>query len=597
MSGIVVTSALRTLAKPYRARIGLLVALGVLAGLCEGVGISLFLPLLHSMDPAGFGGEAGGELGRWYNRLFEGVDPASRMQVVLGAMFVLLATKAALNAVNGLLFARLDALFVDDLRRRVLDQALRVDLGFVERYRTGELITTLQSQTWETSGALGTLVGIVIRLATVAVLGTALLLISWKLTLGVAVALLLISWAIRRISARVDHLSELGLLEWNGLAQRCVEVLRGLRTTRAFGREDFESERFAKASKATSEAFLRVERLRALVDPFSEFMVAALLTVVLLFSLRDPSRLPAVLTFMFILFRLQPQVQRLDAARVQLASTAAPVRAVAGFVDPEGKPYLPRESGSFDGVRDAIEIDDVTFRYDAMSPENAALRSVTARIPAQRTTAIVGPSGSGKSTLVYLLMRFADPTAGAIRIDGTPLHTLDLDAWRAGIGFVSQDAHIFQASVADNIRYGRSDATDDDVRRAAKRAHADTFIESLPDGYETILGEEGLELSGGQRQRIALARALVRGAGILVLDEATNALDAIAETVIQGALDELAGQHTLIVIAHRLATVEKADHVLVLDGGSLVEEGEHAALLAQDGLFSRLHRLQVRRTP
>ena len=592
-----VVRALRPLARDQRGTITLLIVLGAVAGLCEGVGISLLLPLLHSIDPTGVEEAAGETLGRWLGALFENVPPSVRLQVVLGAMFALLAMKALLNAANGLLFARLDARLVDDLRRRVLDQTLRVKLGFIERYRTGELIALLQNQTWEVSGALATLVGILVRLVTIAVFGVALLLISWRLTLGVAAALLLISWVVRRIGRRVDGLSEVGLSRWNDLTQRCIEVLKGLRTTRAFGREDHERERFARSSEATSEAYWRVERLRALVDPLSEVMVACLLAGVLLASLSDASRLPAVLTFLFILFRLQPQVQRLDASRVKLAASGAPVRAVMGFLAEDDKPYLRDGTRQYRELRDAIRLEGVTFRYDAQADDEAALRDVTAEIPARRTTAIVGPSGSGKSTLIYLLLRFADPLKGTIRIDGVALEELEIEAWRAGIALVSQDAHVFHGSVTENIRYGHADATDAEVRDAARRAHADAFIEALPDGYDTLLGEDGMQLSGGQRQRIALARALIRNAGVLVLDEATNALDAIAESIIQDALAELAGAHTVIVIAHRLATIEKVDHVLVLDGGALVEAGPRAELLADGGLFTRLHDLQFRRTP
>ncbi len=591
-----IVGVLRPLARSQRSLVGALLGLGVVASLCEGIGISLFLPLLHSMNPAGFDEDTGGALGRALHRTFRGVSDEARMQVVLGSMFALLAIKAGLNAVNGLLFARLDARLVDALRQRVIHQALRVRLGFIERTRTGDLIALVQNQTWETSGALATLIGIVIRLATITVFGIALLMISWPMTLTVAGALLSISWIVRHIGRRVDRLSEQGLREWNGLSQRSIELLRGQRTTRAFGREDHEQATFAASSTETSQAFWRVERLRALVNPMSELMVAMLLAGVLLLSLSEPGRLPAVLTFMFILFRLQPQVQRLDADRVNLAASAPAVRAVTGFLEDGDKPYLTRGHRPFPGLKEGIRFQRVSYRYDEQGGDDAALRAVTADIPAHRTTAVVGPSGSGKSTLTYLLMRFADPSEGKILIDGVQLTELELAAWRAGIALVSQDAHVFHATVADNIRYGRPDAPDSAVREAAQRAHASEFIEALPDGYDTVLGEDGVRLSGGQRQRIALARALIRDAQILVLDEATNALDAITENVIQDALAELAGRYTMVVIAHRLATIEQADHVLVLDHGVLVQQGERDRLLSEGGLFSQLHELQLGRT-
>lgn len=591
-----IAGALRPLARTHRGLITALLGVGAAASVCEGIGISLFLPLLHSMGPSGFDEGTGGALGRFFHRVFEGVPNESRMHVVLGAMFGLLAAKAGLNAANGLLFARLDSRLVDELRQGVMDQALRVRLGFIERHRTGELIAMVQNQTWETSGALATVIGIVIRMATIGIFGLALVTISWQLTLTVAAALLVISWIVRQIGRRVDRQAGYGLREWNALSQRCIEVLRGQRTARAFGREDHERAEFATSSTSTSRAYWRVERLRALVNPISELMVAALLAGVLLLSLSEPGGLPSVLTFMFILFRLQPQVQRLDSDRVNLAAAAPAVRAVTGFLSDVGKPYLPEGARPFCGLKDAITFSGVSYRYDGQAESDAALSGVTARIPANETTAIVGPSGSGKSTLTYLLMRFADPLEGSIQLDGVGLEEFSLATWRGGIALVSQDSHVFHATVADNIRYGRPDATDDAVREAARKAHAHEFIEALPDGYGTCLGEEGVQLSGGQRQRIALARALIRNARILILDEATNALDAIAENVIQDALAELAGHYTMIVIAHRLATIEQADHVLVLDQGLLVQQGERARLLAEKGLFSQLNELQPGRT-
>jgi ATP-binding cassette subfamily B protein len=245
-------------------------------------------------------------------------------------------------------------------------------------------------------------------------------------------------------------------------------------------------------------------------------------------------------------------------------------------------------------ARGQIEFRRVTFAYSSR-PATNALDNVSFSVSPGETVAIVGPSGAGKSTLFSLLLRFYDPSGGDVLLDGVPVRSADLDALRRRIALVPQDVAIFAASVTDNIRYGAPGATDDDVRRAAQTAHADRFISALPQGYETQLGERGAMLSGGQRQRIAIARAVLRDAPVLLLDEATSALDAESEMAVQKALERLMVGRTTLVVAHRLATVQRANRILVLDEGRLVEEGSHAALVRKNGLYARLAELQFGR--
>jgi subfamily B ATP-binding cassette protein MsbA len=238
-----------------------------------------------------------------------------------------------------------------------------------------------------------------------------------------------------------------------------------------------------------------------------------------------------------------------------------------------------------------IIFDNVSLRYD--SGKDAALKHVTCSINIGETTAFVGPSGAGKSSLINLICRFYDPSAGHLLIDGVPLPEFDLAWWRNQIAVVSQEVYLFNASVAENIAYGKLDATREELVEAARQAHALEFIEELPDGFETILGDRGIRLSGGQRQRLALARAFIRDPQILILDEATNSLDLISEGVVQDALEEFGKNRTVLLIAHRISTIEHADKIIVLDSGRVVENGTVTQLLAADGLFSRFYALQL----
>ena len=324
--------------------------------------------------------------------------------------------------------------------------------------------------------------------------------------------------------------------------------------------------------------------------PLSETLYIALLLGLLLVGAgRQPAS--GILVFLLVLYRLQPQIRQLDSARLSLVSLTSAVEEVTAFIETDSdRPQAIRARTHSPEFRRAIDFECVSVSYAA--ERQFALQNVTFRIPFGATTAIVGRSGSGKTTLVSLLCGFYEPTLGEIRVDGRPLRELDLAGWRQQIGWVSQDAYLFSGSIRENIRNGCLNATDPEILEAAIEADADEFIRDLPQGYETRIGPAGQQLSSGQVQRIALARAFVRKPAVVLLDEATNALDGLSEDLIRTRLRRMAGERTVIVISHRLSSVRDADHVIVLAGGRVSEQGAPADLLARHGYLAMLREVQ-----
>jgi len=369
-----------------------------------------------------------------------------------------------------------------------------------------------------------------------------------------------------------------------------VQVIDGIKVVRAFGRETYEQNQFDSVSKRVSRLLMKLILAGGFVNPVYEILAGGLLVYILFTTLQASSALTPLLVFIFVLYRLQPKVKELDEQRVKLHSLSASVDDVISLLDHSAGLHTVSGNVSIHGLKAGIRFDAVSFYYS--NSEKPALNNVSICIEQGRTTALVGPSGGGKSTLIKLILRLYDATEGDIFVDDLPLKELDLALWRTQIALVSQDVYLFDATVRENIAYGRLDASPDEIVEAASQADAHGFISQLPDGYDTQIGERGVRLSGGQQQRIAMARAFLRKPEILILDEPTSVLDTISEHLIQKALETLNKSCTLILIAHRLSTIKQADHIIVLEQGRVFEQGNLHQLLARQGLFARLYQLQ-----
>jgi len=578
------------LISPFPLSIATIVILGIASSLAEGFGLSLFIPFLEGLNSSG-AAALGSGLPAQLNRLFGPLSAQWRIIVIPLCIFAAIALKNILLYINFVLFAWLNSKISHQLRTSIFQQLMAVSNSYLQDQTSGYLLNLLASETWRVSDALERLVKVLISSCTVVVFIVLLLMLSWPLTLFVALALVCISALVRFLTQRVKRFGQQALQANSQLSVRMCEGLAGMQTIRGFGREAFEQKRFDDASQRVSQVFLKLNMLSMTTSPTFELLGAMLVLFVLVVGLLfNWVSLPTLLIFVLVLYQLQPRIKAIGNDYVTLLGLISAVDSVLNFIDQSNKTYVQSGYQSFFSLNHAIQVDQVSFGY---SPDqNNVLNNLSLVIPQGKTTAIVGPSGAGKSTLIHLLFRFYDPTAGEIRVDGQPLTQLNLADWRSHIALVSQDIFLFSDTVYHNIAYGRLDTTQDEILAAAQQAHAHQFIAELPNGYQTLVGDKGIRLSGGQRQRIALARAIVRNPDILILDEATNALDTLSESLIHEALDVFCRDRTVIAIAHRLSTIENAEQIVVMDAGQIRECGTLPQLLDQQGLFAELYRRQ-----
>ncbi|MGZ8217161.1 ABC transporter ATP-binding protein [Methylomagnum sp.] len=571
---------------PYAWQTAGFVVLGVMASLLEGLGIGLMIPLLQGGGaPAG---AANSPLLRGINDLV-GLFPAeSRAGAITGLILAAIMLKIVLAYAFTGLAAWIRSRVVYDTRTRMYRQILAVSQEYLDARPAGILQQTLVNGALDAAYSVSSLLWIILNASTVLVFALLLMAIAWKLTLGVVVTLLVLSKFVRWVVSGVKSLGKRNLGLYNALSQGIKETLAGIRTIHAFGREAYETERFTAASLTSHRLEIKQERLVSLAHPLSEGLAAIALMGMVFLALKTGLPLPVLATVMFMLLRLLPQIQSLNTQFAVILSRNAAVEAVLDLMDSRGKPYPRAGTARPERLDRGVRFENVSFAY--RGKDQAVLRNIDLDLPRGQTIAFVGPSGTGKSTLIHLLCRFYEPTGGRILVDDRDLAEFDLASWRERLALVSQDVHVFNATVRDNIAYGKLDAGEADIIAAARRAHAHEFIAELPQGYDTLVGDRGLLLSGGQRQRLSIARAILRDPDILILDEATNALDPISETRIQAAIEELGQSRTVLVVAHRLSTIERADRIVVLDQGQVAEQGRFGELLERGGLFTTLYR-------
>lgn len=579
------TRAILSVIGPYRWWLPLLVGMGFIASFAEGIGICLMIPVLNTLTEAQ-SAESAGRFAQILGQLTPDVGDGGRLALLAFAIVVLIGLKTAFLASNLALATRLAGQVTRDLRMATCRQLLEVGYGFITSSEQGKLINVLDTQTYRTSEALLWFEEAIINACSIAVFVCLLLLLSWQMTL-IALAFLIPAFLVVRRITRVSQRRGEALVDaYSVMSGRVLELLATMRTIRVFGQEPQEEKRFSNAAENLYQRYRRSETLNHLIQPLAELLYVPAFLAVFGYAWRAGIGIPTLLVFLLLLYRMQPPLKRLDQARVCLAGYSASVTQVTELLRRGDKPYIKSGSALIERLESNIAFRHVTFRYEPDS--EPAVNDVSFKIEKGSVTAIIGGSGSGKSTLVNLLCRLYDPDSGAIYADSKPLTEFDVQSWRRRLAFAGQDAELISGTIRENVIFGKGEATDEEVQRAIQLAHAAEFIFRMPDGLETVVGHRGLRLSGGQRQRIALARALIRKPDVLILDEATNAVDNVTERAIHDAIEKLAGDSTIIVIAHRVNTLRSADRVLVMARGKLIEEGSPDGLLTKGDVLSRL---------
>ena len=537
----------------------------------------------------------------WLSRLIRMTAGTNKLNILMfaaAAVLVIAAFGAACSYAEKRITTTVGEWVAHDLRSTLYSHIQRLSLAYHDQKRTGDLISRVTSdidaiQSFVSSGLLGALVS---SLTLVGMVGV-MLYLDWRFTLialSVAPVLFVVVYSYTR---RIKKAAREVRKKEGEIVSVIEEVFSSIRVVKAFAREDYEQHRLEEQSLEGLEMALRARGIKATLSPLVEIIVACGTCLVLWFGARmvlDGSlREGSLIVFVWYLGKMYKPMQELSKMTDTFSKATVGYERIKEVLETDGQVKDFPNARPAPRLKGRIEFQDVTFGYDAQRP---VLTKVSFTIQPGQTVALVGPTGAGKTTIISLIPRFYDPSAGRIMIDGSDVRKYTQKSLRQQISFVLQETVLFHGPIWHNIAYGKPEATRSEILRAAQLANAQEFIEKMPEGYDTIVGERGITLSGGQRQRIAIARAIIRNTPMLILDEPSSGLDAASEKLVFEALDRLMEGRTAIVIAHRLSTIQRADVIFVVDDGRLVESGRHEDLLRSGGLYADFYELQFHGT-
>ena len=541
---------------------------------------------------------ANDQLKLFSNQLLLKDSAIETMSAVCIALVVVFGIKNIALYIKNITISVVQFRLITDLRNKLYDHLHYLSLSYFNKNKSGELTAILVSDVDNMRSALSTsFQKLFVEPINIIAFLTLLFIISPKLT-AIAILVVPISGAIIfGIARSIRRRAARSQAKLAGITSIIAETLSSIRIVKAFVMKNYELRRFYAQTKKYYELMLKKDRLRLLSSPITETVGASLAALLLFIGAQDVLVTKSIssedfIRFILLLFSVLGPIKSLGNVFNELQNGLASADRVFSILDIKSDINDIDNAVNLNQFENHIAFKDVSFHYDESSQD--VLKNVDFSIKSGQILALVGPSGAGKSTLVDLIPRFYDVTSGTINIDGKNIKNVKLDSLRSLMGIVTQETFLFDDSVKANIAYGLDSVSDDVIKKAAIAANADEFIEELPEGYDTIIGERGVKLSGGQRQRIAIARAIVKNPPILILDEATSSLDTESEKIVQDAIETLMHNRTVVVIAHRLSTVHNADKIIVLDKGLIVDTGTHQELINKDGIYKQLHNMQFK---
>src|SRR6266567_6535362 len=534
-------------------------------------------------------------LAHWFDSTV-GTDKLVVLNVAAVSVFLIAVAGAVSSYVQSVTMTSVGQWVMHDLRSTLYNHIQRLSLSFHDQSQTGDLITRVTSDIDTVQGFItSSLMDTILDTLTLAGMLVLMFYIDWRFTLiALSVAPILFVF-IYKYTHQIKRASRAVRKKESEIVSKIQEVFSSIRVVKAFAREKYEKKRFKEASMETVELALRARALKAGLSPGVQLITAFGTALVLWYGARlvlaAELTLGGLTTFLAYLGKLYSPIRALSRLPDNFSKPAIAFERIQEVMDVESKSRAGEKRHKAPEFQGRIEFENVSFGY---APGRLILKDINLVIEPGQTAAFVGPTGAGKTTIISLIPRFYELTSGTIRIDGEDVRNLKLKSLRRQLGFVLQETLLFRAPIWQNIAYGKPAATREEIIEAAELANAHDFIEQLPNGYDTMVGERGVTISGGQRQRIGIARAVIRNAPILILDEPTSGLDAVSEAIVFDALHRLMKRRTCIVITHRLATIRKADVIFVLKDGAIVERGTHEELLAANGLYRHLHDTQFK---